>query len=83
MYFRWEIHQHLMQHLIQDPIKPLTHKYFIDLHSRIPKISPFKLNENFVNEFRNDEKNINNETFREYFGYRNPAFLEKDLLKVN
>ena len=35
--------------------------------SRVPKIeiSPFKLNENFVNEIRNDKENINSEMFTE------------------
>ena len=36
------------------------------------KIFAFKLNQNFVNEIRNDEENINNEIFKEYFGYQNP-----------
>ena len=45
--------------------------------SRIPKIEiyPFKLNEAFVNEIRNDEGNINTETLREYFWYQNPSFF--------
>ena len=53
--------------------------------SRIPKveISPFKLNENFVHEIRNDERNITSEMFREYFGYQNPSFSGKDLRNTN
>ena len=45
--------------------------------SRIPKIEiyPFKLNEAFANEIRNDEGNINTETLREYFWYQNPSFF--------
>ena len=50
--------------------------------NRISKIelSPFKLNKNFVDEIRNEEKYINDEIFREYFEYRNKSFLAKDLL---
>ena len=29
------------------------------------------------------KKNINNEVFREYFGYQSPSFLAEDLLKAN
>ena len=28
-----------------------------------------RLNENFINEIKNDKKNINSEIFNEYFGY--------------
>ena len=51
-------------------------------NNRISKIelSPFKLNKNFVDQIRNEEKYINDERFREYFGYRNKSFLAKDLL---
>ena len=37
----------------------------------------------FLDEIRNEEKYINNEIFREYFGYQNLSFLAKDLIKVN
>ena len=46
-------------------------------------MSPFKLNESFVNEIRNYEKNMNGERFRGYFRYQNLTFLAKDLLTVN
>ena len=39
------------------------------------KISPVKLLEEFLNEIRNDEEHINNEIFREYFGYQNTSSL--------
>ena len=47
--------------------------------NRIPEkeISLFNLNENFINEIRNDEENINSVIFSEYFGYQNPSFLAK------
>ena len=45
------------------------------------KTPPFKLRKNFVNKFGNDEKNINNEIFREYIEYQNPSGLEKTYLK--
>ena len=49
--------------------------------NRISKIelSPFKLNKDFVDEIRNEEKYLNDEIFREYFEYRNKSFLAKDL----
>ena len=28
----------------------------------------------FMNEIKDDEKNINSELFNEYFGYQNPSF---------
>ena len=37
----------------------------------------------FMNEIKDDEKNINSELFNEYFGYQNPSFQVKDLIKAN
>ena len=53
--------------------------------NRIPieEMPPFKSNESFVNEIRNDEKNMNGERFRGYFRYQNLTFLAKELLTVN
>ena len=41
----------------------------------------------FVKKIENDEKNVNNEIFKEYFGYQNPLFfakmsLERQFLKM-
>ena len=47
------------------------------------KISPFRMNEDFANEIRNDEENINSQIFREYFVYQNPSLLAKVLIKAN
>ena len=47
------------------------------------KISSLKLRENFLNEIKNDEKNMNEQIFQEYFGYRSPSILVKDLLYKN
>ena len=47
------------------------------------EIFPFKLREIFVNEIRNDEENINNEIFKEYFWHQYPSFLVKNLLTVS
>ena len=47
------------------------------------EVSPFKSSKNFVNEIRGKEKYANNEIFKEYFGYQNPSFIAKDLLKAN
>ena len=44
------------------------------------EISPIKLTENGV---INDEENINSESFWEYFGYQNPSFLAKGLVKAD
>ena len=46
------------------------------------KKSSFKLRENFVNKVENVEKNINNEIFKEYFGYSNPSFSEANPAKT-
>ena len=46
------------------------------------KISPFKLNENFQNEIKSDKEKINNEIFKDYFGYQNPSILAKKLYKA-
>ena len=40
-------------------------------------------NESFLNEIRNDEENINDKIFIKYFGYQNPSFLAKNLVKAN
>ena len=47
------------------------------------EVSPFKSSKNFVNEIRGKEKYTNNEIFKDYFGYQNPSFIAKDLLKAN
>ena len=39
-----------------------------------------RLNENFIDETRNNEKDINSDTFNEYFGYQNLYFLAKKLI---
>ena len=43
------------------------------------KTSSLKLRENFLNGIKNEEKNINEHIFKEYFGYESPSFLVKDL----
>ena len=40
-----------------------------------------KLNEEFLNEIENEEKNIYQQIFKEYFKYHSPLFLVKDLHK--
>ena len=47
------------------------------------KLSPLKLNEDFANEIRNDEENINNKIFRGYLEYQHPPFFAKKIFKVN
>ena len=37
----------------------------------------------FLNEIVNEEKNINEEIFRNYFKYQNPSSLVKDLIKAD
>ena len=61
---------------IPKPRKILTKKFKY-------KMLSLKLHENFVNKIENDERRINNETFKEYFGYHNESFLAKDLYKIN
>ena len=34
-----------------------------------------------MNEIKNYEENINNEIYKEYFGYQDTSFLAKNLLK--
>ena len=45
------------------------------------KLSPLKLNEDFANEIRNDEENINNKIFRGYLEYQHPPFFAKKYLR--
>ena len=47
------------------------------------KKSPLKLLEEFINEIKNDEKNINEQIFKEYLFYRAPLFLAKQLYNSN
>ena len=61
---------------IPKPRKILTKKFKY-------KMPSLKLHENFVNKIENDERRINNETFKEYFRYHNESFLAKDLYKIN
>ena len=56
------------------------------MSDKIPYSTPREtsINEDsFINEVINDEKDINNKIFNEYFGYQNPSFLAKDLIKTN
>ena len=39
--------------------------------------------DSFMNEIKNDEEHINSEIFNEYFGYQDPSFSVKDLIKAN
>ena len=47
------------------------------------KINMSELYEIFIDEIKNNERNISNEVFREYFGCQSPSFLVEDLLKAN
>ena len=44
------------------------------------EISPFKLNENFVNEIRNNEENINSEIFQKSLSIRISQLQQKTYL---
>ena len=41
------------------------------------------MRENFLNKIKNEEKNMNEQIFKEYFGYESPSFLIKDLYESN
>ena len=41
------------------------------------------MHEEFINEIKNDEKNINEQIFKEYFFYHTPLFLPKELYNSN
>ena len=43
------------------------------------KISSLKLGEEFSNKIKNEEKNISEQIFKEYFCHESPSFLVKDL----
>ena len=43
------------------------------------KISPLKLLENFLNRIKNEEKDINEKIFRDYFLYQTASYLTKVL----
>ena len=47
------------------------------------EISSLKLSENFFNEKKNEEKNINEQIFKKTFNYSSPSFLVKDLYEDN
>ena len=80
-----------MQHLNQDLNQSLNdhsiQQYWIQLNQQkdrlrnLKKKSALKFPEDFVNEIVNNEKDINDETFRKYFDYQNPSVLSRDLLK--
>ena len=60
-----------------------------DLFPIVPDTTPYSppretsTNEDsFINEIMNDEKSISKEIFNDYFRYRNPSFLAKDLIKT-
>ena len=42
------------------------------------KKSPWELYKEFINEIKSDEKNINEQIFKEYFFYHAPLFLAKE-----
>ena len=80
-----------MQHLNQDLNQSLNdhsiQQYLIQLNQQkdrlrnLKKKSALKFPEDFVNEIVNNEKDINDETFRKYFDYQNPSVLSRDLIK--
>ena len=41
------------------------------------------MREKFLNEIKNEEKNINEQIFREYFNYQSPSLLVKDSYEEN
>ena len=41
------------------------------------------MREKFLNEIKNEEKNINEQIFREYFNYQSPSLLVKDSYEDN
>ena len=47
------------------------------------KKSLFEMHEKIINEFKNNEKNINEQVFKEYFFYHTPLFLVKELYNSN
>ena len=46
------------------------------------KTSSLKLRENFLSGIKDEEKNINEHIFKEYFGYESPSFLVKIYMKA-
>ena len=46
-------------------------------------MSSLKLHEEFLNKIENEEKNVNEQIFKEYFGCEFPSFLVKDLYESN
>ena len=47
------------------------------------KTSLLRLHGHFLNKIKSYETNVNNEIFKEYFGYWNTSFLAKDVYKAN
>ena len=41
------------------------------------------MHKEFLNEIKNEEKNINDQIFNKYFKYNSESFLEKDLYEDN
>ena len=41
------------------------------------------MGEKLLNVIKNEEKNINDQIFREYFNYESPSFLVRDLYEHN
>ena len=41
------------------------------------------MRENFFKKINNEEKNVNQQIFREYFNYQSPSFPLKDLYEYN
>ena len=48
----------------------------------VKRTNTSKLNENFVDEIRNDKENIKNLIFKKYFRYQNSSFLANYLVKA-
>ena len=46
-------------------------------------MSSLKLHKEFLNEIKNEEKDINEPIFRKYFNYQYPSFLVKSLSRKN
>ena len=44
------------------------------------KKSPFELHEKFINKFKNNEKTVNEQMFKQYFFNHTPIFYQKNYI---
>ena len=77
------MHEHLKQHLKPVPEPALKPAPDTRKSKTKRELSVLELRENFLNFVVNEEKDIHEQIFRDYFYYKNPSSVVKQICESN